>query len=186
LKEGGALRTIYHKWISEDLLRAAAALYLEMEKWCIFEGESEICVSGPESCTLPIGKYLPVTSEHDFAVKYPGIRITKLTMEGERAEEKEAALLEGAFHIFPQNGYHEAVIRGENKAKAMEIILQHLGMSRSGSVAIGDSANDIDMIRFAGLGIAMGNACDELKKVSRAVTGPCGGGIARALLEYVL
>ncbi|MDR1420937.1 MAG: HAD hydrolase family protein [Treponema sp.] len=187
LKKGNTLRTVYHKWISGDLLQAAAALYIEMEKWCIFEGETTLYAYRPESCTLSLDDCLPVTTEHDFDVKYSGAIVTKLTMDGNCAEEKETALLGNAFHIFPQNGYHEAIIRGESKARAMEIILEQLGMSRSGSVAMGDSANDIDMIRFAGLGVAMGNACDELKQASRAVTAPCGeGGIALALLKYVL
>jgi Cof subfamily protein (haloacid dehalogenase superfamily) len=187
LKQEGVLRTVYHKWISADLLRAAAALYIEMKKWCIFEGETMLYAFRPECCTLSLDNCLPVTTKHDFDIKYPGAIVTKLTMEDDRTGEKEAALLGNAFHIFPQNGYHEAIIRGESKARAMEIILEQLGMSRSDSVAMGDSANDIDMIRFAGLGIAMGNACDELKQASRAVTAPCGeGGIAGALLKYVL
>ena len=43
------------------------------------------------------------------------------------------------------------------------------------------------MIRFAGLGIAMGNATTEVKSAAREVTGDCGkGGVAGALKKFVL
>jgi hydroxymethylpyrimidine pyrophosphatase-like HAD family hydrolase len=83
--------------------------------------------------------------------------------------------------------YSEGIIKGENKAKAMEIILEKTGVGREDSIAIGDSVNDLDMIRYAGLGVAMGNACAELKAAAGAVTGNCGqGGVAQALRKYVL
>jgi hydroxymethylpyrimidine pyrophosphatase-like HAD family hydrolase len=69
----------------------------------------------------------------------------------------------------------------------MELILNESGIKREDSIAIGDSANDLDMIRFAGLGIAMGNACAELKAEAAAVTGDCGkGGVAEALRKFLL
>jgi hydroxymethylpyrimidine pyrophosphatase-like HAD family hydrolase len=67
----------------------------------------------------------------------------------------------------------------------MRILLDAAGIRREDSVAIGDSANDLDMIRYAGAGIAVGNACDELKAAADWVSAPCGeGGIVRAL-EYL-
>jgi len=47
-------------------------------------------------------------------------------------------------------------------------IARDLGLDRSQIVAIGDGHNDIGMIEFAGLGVAMGNAHDEVKKAGRS------------------
>ncbi len=37
-------------------------------------------------------------------------------------------------------------------------------------MAFGDAQNDIDMLKFAGCGVAMGNACEELKAIADEVT----------------
>jgi hydroxymethylpyrimidine pyrophosphatase-like HAD family hydrolase len=50
------------------------------------------------------------------------------------------------------------------------VVCQQLGITMEEVAAIGDSLNDFAMIRAVGLGIAMGNAQEELKAVSRYVT----------------
>ena len=57
-----------------------------------------------------------------------------------------------------------------NKAKGLEACLKHCGADVRDSVAVGDGDNDMDMIRFAGIGIAMGNATPELKRAADCVT----------------
>lgn len=64
----------------------------------------------------------------------------------------------------------EIRIAGINKATALEIYLKHVGIERENSIALGDGANDIQMITYAGCGVAMGNALDELKKQADFVT----------------
>jgi hydroxymethylpyrimidine pyrophosphatase-like HAD family hydrolase len=69
----------------------------------------------------------------------------------------------------------------------MSIVLEALDIPRENSIAIGDSKNDIDIIRAAGLGIAMGNASQELKALAGAITGDCGkGGVGQAITKFVL
>lgn len=51
---------------------------------------------------------------------------------------------------------------GTNKAAGVQQVLDHFGWTRDEAAAFGDGKNDIEMIRHVGLGIAMGNACDEL------------------------
>ncbi len=53
-----------------------------------------------------------------------------------------------------------------NKGNAMEAVCKRLGIDISETVAIGDGANDLEMITRAGLGIAMANADDEVKAVA--------------------
>ena len=58
------------------------------------------------------------------------------------------------------------------------------GLSKDDIIAFGDGPNDIDMIAYAGIGIAMGNAVEEVKQVADKVTAPVGEhGIAKALQE---
>ncbi len=54
-------------------------------------------------------------------------------------------------------------------------------------MAIGDSDNDVDMLKYAGLGVAMGNAFESLKEVADEITLPCDkNGFAVAVEKYIL
>jgi hydroxymethylpyrimidine pyrophosphatase-like HAD family hydrolase len=54
-------------------------------------------------------------------------------------------------------------------------------------LAIGDHYNDIDMLSYAGFGIAMDNAPDDVKKYAGAITSSNDeDGVAVALEKYVL
>lgn len=76
---------------------------------------------------------------------------------------------------------------GVSKATALEEVCRMLGYDMSEVVAIGDSLNDIAAIRAAGLGVAMGNAQDEVKAAADVVTGDHRqGGVAQAIREHVL
>jgi hypothetical protein len=51
------------------------------------------------------------------------------------------------------------VMRGDaTKAKAVAALARHWGIAQSETVAFGDDLNDIDMLSYAGTGVAMGNA----------------------------
>lgn len=64
----------------------------------------------------------------------------------------------------------EVSLNGVNKAKGIEEFLKYCGVPVSDSIAVGDGDNDMDMIRFAGTSVAMGNATDELKKIADYIT----------------
>ena len=57
-----------------------------------------------------------------------------------------------------------------SKAVAMEKIGEYLGVNREEMVAIGDGLNDLSMIQYAGLGVAMGNAAKEVKENAQFIT----------------
>src|SRR5947209_352928 len=57
-----------------------------------------------------------------------------------------------------------------SKGNALKVIAEDLGIAAEEVVAIGDNHNDIGMLRFAGLGVAMGNALDEVKEAADFVT----------------
>ena len=57
-----------------------------------------------------------------------------------------------------------------SKAAAMQKIGERYGISREEMIAVGDGPNDIEMLEYAGLGIAMGNAAEEVKRHAGSVT----------------
>ena len=64
----------------------------------------------------------------------------------------------------------EFMKKGCNKASGIEKLAQYLGISREEIIAIGDAGNDKEMIKYAGLGVAMGNAEDEIKNMADFIT----------------
>ena len=64
----------------------------------------------------------------------------------------------------------EVLKKGVNKAYGLEQLARELNIEPSEIVAIGDAANDIEMLEYAGLAIAMGNASEEVKSISDIVT----------------
>jgi len=66
--------------------------------------------------------------------------------------------------------YLEVVPTGIDKAKGLEALLSRLGVMPAELIACGDGYNDISMIRYAGLGVAMGNAQDIVKEAADYVT----------------
>ena len=64
----------------------------------------------------------------------------------------------------------EVLTKGVNKAFGLEKLAQELNIQPSEIAAIGDAANDIEMLEYAGLAIAMGNASEEVKSISDIVT----------------
>ncbi|WP_175989731.1 Cof-type HAD-IIB family hydrolase [Bacillus sp. Marseille-Q1617] len=57
-----------------------------------------------------------------------------------------------------------------SKSLAILKVLEHFNIDKSEAIAFGDGENDIDMLEMAGLGIAMGNGNDQLKKAADFVT----------------
>jgi Cof subfamily protein (haloacid dehalogenase superfamily) len=180
-------KTIYHRCVPRKILPAICALYLQMDKFCVFEGVSDVyAINFPHRFYNSSETVLPIHRDNDFLTRYQDAEITKLTIDGV-ISEAERKLLSEHFHfnIFPD--YFEGILPGESKSKGMSMVLEHLGIPHENSIAIGDSINDIDIICAAGLGIAMGNACDELKALAGAITGDCGkGGVGQAIRKFVL
>ncbi|WP_284644214.1 Cof-type HAD-IIB family hydrolase [Paenibacillus silviterrae] len=76
--------------------------------------------------------------------------------------------------------------KGVSKASGLSEVCALLGIQMSEVVAVGDSMNDYAMIRAAGLGVAMGNAQEELKRIaSRVTSSNVEHGVAE-VLHYVL
>ena len=77
----------------------------------------------------------------------------------------------------------DVVEKGNSKADGLRRLAGYFGEKEdlSDTVAFGDSMNDIEVVQEAGIGVAMGNAVDALKKVADYVTAPIGeGGIYKA------
>lgn len=77
--------------------------------------------------------------------------------------------------------------KGCSKDKGIDIVLEYTGIPLSRTLAIGDSTNDIPMLKHVAIGIAMGNAYEDVKKECKYITDTCeNAGVAKALRKFLL
>ena len=70
-------------------------------------------------------------------------------------------------------GHTEIVAAGVDKGAALLRLCQRLGVRPEETAAIGDSENDLTMLRSAGLSVAMGNAPEAIRAAARFTTSDC-------------
>ncbi|WJH25508.1 HAD family hydrolase [Pseudarthrobacter defluvii] len=81
----------------------------------------------------------------------------------------------------------EIFMAGTHKAVGIQVVEARLGLDRADIVAIGDSANDIEMLEYAGVGIAVAGGHPAVLAVADRVTAaPAGNGVALAFAELGL
>lgn len=74
-----------------------------------------------------------------------------------------------------------------SKAVAMEKLGEYYGIKREEMIALGDQTNDLPMIEYAGLGIAMGNAVDSVKAAAGYIADTNeNDGAAKAMLKFTI
>ncbi|MHB8635356.1 MAG: Cof-type HAD-IIB family hydrolase [Fimbriimonadaceae bacterium] len=82
--------------------------------------------------------------------------------------------------------YLEFLPRDANKGAALERLAAHLGVDQGAVMAVGDYLNDVEMVAWAGFGVAMGNAVAEVKAVARLVVANNDeGGVADAVASVL-
>ncbi len=122
--------------------------------------------------------------------KFP---LSKILLAGEPYEldEYEKILIErydGLLEIYKSAPYFlELMPFGISKGSMLPLLLEKLGIRREELIAFGDNYNDMTMIGYAGMGVAMGNGEPEIRKIANYV---CASndedGIADTLYKFVL
>jgi Cof subfamily protein (haloacid dehalogenase superfamily) len=111
---------------------------------------------------------------------------------GARSADMAAALaphvgIEGDLTYSTNNGLIEVVPIGVSKATGVDQVARPLGITAEDVIAFGDMPNDIPMLLWAGLGVAMGNAHAEAIEAADEVTSPnTDDGLARVLERWWL
>lgn len=97
-------------------------------------------------------------------------------------------VLEDSFDFMDHgDGIIEAVPKGTSKATGIEWLCKYLGVAIEDTYALGDSINDIEMLRFVGHSIAMGNASPVAKEAAEYITTNIHeDGVLNALKHYNL
>lgn len=135
---------------------------------------------------------MPVTQYDDFLnqLVYP---INKCLIVGDptplhKLEIRLAKELEGKMDVYRSADFFlECVPLGIDKARALDRLISSLRISREEVIACGDGYNDLSMIRFAGLGVAMANAAKDIQSEADFVTlSNEEDGVAHVIEHFIL
>ena len=108
-------------------------------------------------------------------------------------EEARADMLQNLATRFPgtvvsSSALNNVEINNEhaNKGEALLRLAEHLGVDRTQTLAFGDGLNDISMIRWAGVGVAMANSPQEVRDAADFVTLSCDeSGVSAGIVKFV-
>lgn len=104
----------------------------------------------------------------------------------EKAEQGFTKVTSASFSLNKSEAFYLEIMQdGDNKARALKILLDKLNLSSEQLMAFGNNLNDLEMLTFAQVGVAVGNAITELKEVSDFVTETNDhDGVAQFLEQY--
>ena len=156
---------------------------------CIVVGEHDICVCQPNELVNRIF--------HDFLkVDILPIKTPEEAIQGKEVfqmtpfitEEEEKEMLPSIPNCeigrwYP--AFADVTAKGNTKQRGIDEIIRHFGIRLEETMAFGDGGNDISMLRHAGIGVAMGNAKEDVKAVADYVTSSVDeDGVAMALEKF--
>ena len=101
-------------------------------------------------------------------------------------KEMEAPFKDTLSCMFTGDFYFEFTAKGIDKAKALDSVLKPMGYTQDEMIAFGDGHNDASMVKYAGTGVAMANAVQDLKDIADDITlSNDEDGIAESLYKYM-
>lgn len=144
--------------------------------------------------TLPVNRQVKIEVVDDwnklFKEKNP--RIIKVMAggdEGKTIEEAKAEFIKlNKFQVVSSmKNTFEVMAKTTSKGNALKKICDYYGIDRNEIISIGDNENDISMIEFAGLGVAMGNAEQAVKNIADYITTTNEeDGVAKVIEKYII
>ncbi len=129
-----------------------------------------------------------VVSEEEL-VAHPATRVTFRDVNGSSADFEQAVEdigLHGVNYAVGFSAWLDVAPEGVSKASALEQVRRLLGVEPMDTVAVGDQRNDLEMLRWAALGVAMGQAPQEVVDAADETTGTVEDDGLAQLLEDVL
>lgn len=174
-------RIVHRERVGKEECLAVARYSLDQNRGCLYECENRML-----AVNAHLDRFETFDSIDQLAEALEEAPVSKITILGPYREE-DAAFLSQWFDVYDMGSYSDVVMHGATKATGMQHMLDYLGISREDCIGIGDAINDLPMIQFAGLGVAMGNAPEEVKRAADAVTETCANdGVAVMIEKYVL
>lgn len=163
---------VYKKPIPVETLEVLEQIALKNNHPLVFQGSKECCANHKEHAHI-------IESFQSLKLNAPTYR-KDFWKEADIyqcllfCEEKEEKLYEESFSNIHFVRWHslsmDVIPKGGSKAAGIEQILTILNIDPNEAVAFGDGLNDKEMLSFVGMGVAMGNAHEDVKPFAKFVT----------------
>lgn len=166
-------------------ISCGGTLHLTREAW---DRERSFGYAFHQTVLEAHGKCVPDLRAFCLESRAPAEKVNLFCVSPERRAEVERALSALPFTwSWASSSSLELTRADANKASGMLRVCALLGIAPEQVLALGDSGNDISMLRSAGLGVAMGSAPEEVRAAARAVTlANTADGAAIAIERYAL
>jgi Cof subfamily protein (haloacid dehalogenase superfamily) len=175
---------VYVLEAQEDLHVSPAA----MERlWAILDAHFRKSPDGPVGASAILGAVRPTADR--AAVPFAKVSVFESPVAMERLVQEIGEGIAVVANSVADEGRHagELYQRGISKADGVAAVIAHLGISREDTIAIGDGANDLEMIAFAGVGVAIEGSSPEVMAIAdRTAAGPRQEGLVAAFAELGL
>jgi Cof subfamily protein (haloacid dehalogenase superfamily) len=160
-----------HTYVGETIITEESNQFTDIEG-VITKLEIKVVDSFIDTVTVPVVKVLMLQEPMILA----------------KVENKLQKEFAGSLSIMRSKPFFlEFTEAGVTKGTSLNSLIQRLGINRDEVIAIGDSNNDLSMIQFAGLGVAMGNASEEIKAQADFVTDTnMNAGVAKVVEDFIL
>lgn len=135
---------------------------------------------------------MPILEKKDFINSLPKTLVKALILQEseylEKLEIKVKQQMKNEMYITRTKPFFLEFMNIEvDKSKSILRLCEKLNISKEEVIAVGDSYNDISMVKVAGLGVAMGNAIDELKSIANYITDTNeNDGVAKVIQKFIL
>ena len=171
---------IYNQTLPADLIAPVyeEAAKLQVAIMAYRDSAKEIIVAGgvTDYVAADAAASCVTIRETDQFVKELSFPINKIFVSGEPDKMKEVErILQRKFgsvlNVFRSDPYYvELLPKYTDKGVAVDKLVKYMDITRERVMCVGDSNNDLPMLRYAGMGVAMGNASDRIKEQADYVT----------------
>lgn len=168
---------------------AVASMCRDEDVPCIFVGENDILMAGPSAEAVDIFEkqlLAPPIPVSDYArpLEHELYQITPFLTESQEVLARK--LMPGCQFARWHPAFADVTAKEATKAHGLEVICEYFGIPLRDAIAFGDGGNDVPMLKAAGIGVAMGNAAESVKKQADVVTDHVdNGGIAKAIHDLL-
>jgi Cof subfamily protein (haloacid dehalogenase superfamily) len=194
VKNSSSGEVLYHRPVPPELVRPVAERVRSYGYHLQMYFEDHLCMEKltPEGQDYVDLAGVEVTLVSDLLCACPEPTKILISNYDEGRLDRLAEVLQAEFgqklYITKSKPYYLELLHPEaTKGKALKVLADHFGIPQEAVIAIGDSFNDVDMIRFAGVGVVMGNAREEIKAEADYVTRSNeDDGVAEVLEKFIL
>lgn len=187
--------TIYQKVLPADIIPHLHTAALHYKVGLIsYDGDCIITDSEIDEYMIKEAKInnIPIKNIMDFPnyIKFP-VNKCLMTGPGERLAIIESEMKEKFGHLInvyrSEPFFLELMPHGVDKANSLKELLNHLNLSTEQMISCGDGYNDLSMIEYAGMGVAMANAQEIVKDAANYITfSNDEDGVAHVIEEFML